>query len=594
MISNGRKALALALVAFMFGSETRGLEGASFTQSGVGLGFANVIPMGHEWVTRMAASEVLQYPQGVLPDVPDPNDPRRGWSQGLARNPNLNTPGAQEEARRIKSYPEGEPRYASRYKFVWDAIIGERWVDIAGYNIITSKLSNIDCWDAVAQEAVEAQYDHFMRRWDETGGQGGLSAAKNSQARFKQYFISAAMAPSTTMMAYDGGAAGSTAVIVDRNYFLFGRAVHLFQDSFSTEHTVRLPNDNFVKVRQVKSYLCAPGSEQHSHSNSAVLNYTSGDVIWKPDTKLDPSWRSYKASNMKPFALVAVEGTKDLWAAFIRTMGKPMDQRLAWAQNEAQTLADNWLGVDDNEVVTWYDNAQHRGTTYVRNSDKETGMTVTQCMRTLNVGTDDQRAYAAKLVSDQRACVYNAIPWPGYDDLYDTSVHMYYVWQWRNNLKLETPPNGWQIPTRPADTGVRVLIKSMANHQYMTAEGGLKPDAWIYNRQGAALDMIWVGKLADDRGNIKPNDGSFRMTYAPQLFLSYRLSDGALKLYDPGALIAPSDFTLARAPREYSIKSNYWNQFVNLNRSTASPYINRFGDPNKAESQWAIEGLRLP
>lgn len=410
-----RSALVLALVACLFGSETRGLADAGFTQSGVGLGFGNVIPMGHEWVTRMAAIELLGFPQGAPPDVPDPQDPRRNWTQGLARN--LNLSGAQAEVQRIKSYPTAENAYASRYKFVWDAIVGERWVDIAGYNIISSNMSKIDCWDAVAQEAVEAQYDHYMRRWDETGGQGGLTAAKNSQARFKQYFVNAAMAPATTILVYDGGAAGSTAVGVDRNYFLFGRAVHLFEDSFSPEHTVRLQQDMFVRVRQVKSYLCAPGSEQHTHSKQAILNYSSGDVIWKPGTGLDPSWRSYKASNMKTVALVAVEGTKDLWAAFIRTMAAPPDQRQAVAEREAQTLSDNWLSGDDNEIVHWYDNTANRDASYVRMSPSDHGQSVQACMATLNVGTTDQAAYARKLAADQRVCVYNAVPWEGYEDL---------------------------------------------------------------------------------------------------------------------------------------------------------------------------------
>src|SRR5260370_3875733 len=105
------------------------------------------------------------------------------------------------------------------------------------------------------------------------------------------------MAAATIMQAYDGGAADSTAVDVDRNYFLFGRAVHLFEDSFSSEHTVRIPAD-YTRVRQVKSYLCAKGSEQHSHSMDAVLDYSSGDVIWLPGTGLDPSWNPYKSSNM--------------------------------------------------------------------------------------------------------------------------------------------------------------------------------------------------------------------------------------------------------------------------------------------------------
>jgi hypothetical protein len=83
------------------------------------------------------------------------------------------------------------------------------------------------------------------------------------------------------------------------------------------------------KVLAVKSYLCASGAEQHSHSNSAVLNYTSGDVVWLPGTRFLPGWSSYKPSFMKTPALVATEASKDLWAAFIRTMGTPSAARAA-------------------------------------------------------------------------------------------------------------------------------------------------------------------------------------------------------------------------------------------------------------------------
>lgn len=292
---------------------------------------------------------------------------------------------------------------------------------------------------------------------------------------------------------------------------------------------------------------------------------------------------------MKTVALVAVEGTKDLWAAFIRTMGTPIDQRRAVAEREAQTLSENWLGFNDNEVQHWYDNTARRDATYVRVSPSDPGQSVQQCLRTLNVGTDDQKAYAAKLATDQRTCVYNAIPWPGYEDLFDPSVHMYYQWQWRNKVKLEEPPADWQIPNRPADTGVRVQIRSVANGQHMTSPDGLKPDAWVYNKPGTPLDFIWVGKV-DVRGNVNPNDGSFRLTYAPRLFLSYLLSTGAVKLYDPGAMISPTDYTLAKASQGYSIKNNYWKQYMNLNSSTQSPYINRYGDPSKPASQWYIDG----
>src|SRR5262245_11801190 len=140
----------------------------AFTQSGFGFGFANGIPMGHEWVTRMAGIELMGYSPASAPDLPDPKDPRKTWTQGLAKNTNISSAGAQAELGKIKGDPWNDQRYASRYKAVYDAIVGERWVDLAGYNAGTSRT----CWDAVAQEPAEIQYDHFMRRYDDRDGDG--------------------------------------------------------------------------------------------------------------------------------------------------------------------------------------------------------------------------------------------------------------------------------------------------------------------------------------------------------------------------------------------------------------------------------------
>jgi hypothetical protein len=63
--------------------------GWTYTQSGVSFGFVNGVPMGHEWVTRMAAIELLGYTPATAPDIPDPSDPRKHWTQGLAKNTSL-------------------------------------------------------------------------------------------------------------------------------------------------------------------------------------------------------------------------------------------------------------------------------------------------------------------------------------------------------------------------------------------------------------------------------------------------------------------------------------------------------------------------
>jgi hypothetical protein len=604
-------AVAVVVLVCVFGT----LAGWSYTQSGASIfDMGSLTPMGHEWITRMAAIELLVY--NGPPDPPDPEDrdgdPRKGWTQGLAKNIDLS--GAQGEVRRIKQNTcttKACEAYKSRYKPVYDAIVGERWVDIAGYNVLPGKVPKIakDCFDAVAQEPAEVQNDHFMRRYDDVGGAGGVNAAYNSQVRFIKYFVAAAMAPPTIMNVYDGGASGSTAVDVDRNYFLFGRAVHLFEDSFSPEHTVRSSTiDNYTRVRQVKSYLCAKGSEQHSHLMPTDKDfYKTGDVIWITDSAWDPGWPSYKPVNMRANALVAEEATKDLWAAFIRTMATDVSQREAAAVAEANTLVKNWLNYDENEMKTWYDDPNHRDDTYVL-LDQQSGKGQTQqaCMQELN-GTDDQLAEVHRLEALQRVCLYNAVPWSGFEDLFDTSTHIWFSWRWLTWSPLnwinggdtgyDNPPAGWQIPDLPADSGIRVRVKSVANGQYMSAAGGIAPDAWVYNKPGQPpLDFILVGSK---------DQGMLRVASDPRLFLSYVVTNpiptynGAAKLFwfynrfDPTSWAGPTTYKISNLPGlqgpQWSIMSTYYSQYMYLYDKYQSPYVDRNGGTAGVNARWFFE-----
>ncbi|QSQ24476.1 hypothetical protein JY651_05855 [Pyxidicoccus parkwayensis] len=548
---------------------------AGFTQSGVGVGFGNGIPMGHEWITRRSLLEVI----GGDPIMGnDPNDPRRTWTKGKAKDTSLSSPEAQRELARIRSKAYADQRYQSTYKPIYDAIMGERWVDIGGFNVTNSMVpGNRNCHDAVTQEPAELQYDHFMRRYDDRDGDGGTRAAKASQERFVQYFVNAAMAPATEMRVWDGG--GYSALTdVDRNYFLFGRAAHLFEDSFSSEHTVRIPADNHERVRQVKSYLCASGSEQHTHSMSEVLNFKSGDVIWNPGTQLGSGWASYKPSNMKVPALVAMEATKDLWAAFIRTMGMPLAQREQVAKAEAQRLVQNWLSFDTAEVRDWYLLNDHRGATYVLATGQTgKGQTVSACMQGLGVPSGDQLAKVRELEETQRFCLYNVIPEEGYSDLFDPSMHMPFNWKWKGS-NWQTPPASWKIPDRPADTGLRVRIKSVDNGQYMAAPDGVASDKWVYCRAGASpLDFILVGSK---------DDGVYRVSSAPGLFLSYTEATGSVKLYGSPS---QASYQLSKAGAGVAIRNLYWKQFMWLSKE--SPYITKTGNPSNRNAQWAVEGV---
>ena len=563
IIAAAGAASTLALIAGM-----RPANG--FTQAGVSFGIGNTIPMGHEWLTRLSVLELLNR-DPVIP--PDPNDPRKNWTSGKAKNTDLSSPGARAEVERIVQQPVSENTYASTFQPVLDAIIGERWVDIGGFNVTNSMLGSVNCFDGVAQEPAEVQYDHFMRRYDDRDASGDERAAAESQARFVRYFVTAATAPPGIISVWDGGGA-SARVVVDRNYFLFGRAVHLFEDSFSTEHTVRSPDNNLEKVLAVKSYLCASGAEQHSHSTSAVLNYTSGDVVWLPGTRFLPGWSNYKPSFMKTPALVATEATKDLWAAFIRTMGTPSATRAAKADAEAKQLVASWLSVDPRSA-TWYDDPAHRDATYVlANGQTGKGQTVAECMKGLGVPSGDQMTKVRELEATQRLCIYNIQPVLGFSDAVDPSLRIPYNWEWKNSVKWEEPPVGWQIPATPVPPEVKVRIKSIANSKYLVASDGVANNQWLYAKDGAALDWIQVG----------PDDNAtFRLATAP-LFLSYTQSTGAVKLWHTAN---QAQFRRQSAASGESIFNLYWDNYMWLSKQ--SPYITRAGNPKNADAQWAIE-----
>lgn len=93
-----------------------------FTQSGVAVGFGDSVPMGQEWITRLAALELLG-DDPVIP--PDPNDPRKTWTYGKAKNLDLSGAGTHAKVQRLKAQRIDENRYASTFTFVLDAILGE-------------------------------------------------------------------------------------------------------------------------------------------------------------------------------------------------------------------------------------------------------------------------------------------------------------------------------------------------------------------------------------------------------------------------------------------------------------------------------------
>lgn len=539
---------------------------SAFTQYGVG----GTLPMGHEWLTRTSALDILEAEHII---EADPLDPRVTWTNGLAKNIDLSN--AQDEVSRIKNRLNNNTTYEPRYEGVYAAIIGERWVDTAGFNVATSTVGQVNCFNAVAQEPADVQQDHFMRRYDDIGGQGGVDAAKRGQERFINHFVNAAMANEKSMKAWDGG--GYSALYkVDHNYFLFGRAVHLFQDSFSPEHTVRLAEDNYEKVRQVKAFLCSEGAEQHTHETTAALDFSSGDVVWKENTRLDSGWSTYKVSSMKPVALVALEASKDLWAAFIRSMATPYDQRRAVALAEAQTLVNNWLSFDEQEMLSWYDEEDHRDHTYVL-APQETGkgMSLFDCMVGLGIESGSQQERVQQLEQDRRMCLYNIEAADGFADLNDPYMQIPFNWAWTSS-EWQTPPADWTIPQLTADTGDQVTLINVLSGDPVVTDEGLVNNASLYSKSGDAVEFIIAGD--------KSEGAYFRARHNADLFLSFAYS-GRSKLYNSADQAA---YKVQPVGNLWTLENTYWNDFLWYSGRSDRLYLTGTGDAEKQHSQWII------
>lgn len=257
-------------------------------------------------------------------------------------------------------------RYEAENYLVWSTTLGQRWVDLGGFSVEGS--GHRTCWDALTQSPDDLQYDHFLRARGDDGPAGGLAAMNASVKRFRKYFLAAAAEKDGARLKFMDGGAVSGALggefTADRAYFLFGRAVHLFQDSFSLEHAVRRPADGFSKLYGIKSYVCSKGSPQHGHSppgNAATLasfdaknpsrsiaqlggwgsepsGYAkNGDVLWKSATG------GYGQDNVKPHGQVAATAMKDLWLAFERVRAKKVP-----AEAAVDALISKWLTITGN------------------------------------------------------------------------------------------------------------------------------------------------------------------------------------------------------------------------------------------------------
>lgn len=599
MQAGKRRGIWLATVGLGVGLAVAGLiprKAQGFTQ---GVKHAqSVVPMGHEWITRLAGIEVIGGERVLTPDA---KDARKTWSKDALAG-DIGLTNAKTELDRIKQQliaKKDDDRFAAIYKPVFDAILGERWVDIGGINFLeASKFDRINCLDAVTQEAPAIQYDHFMRKPEDVDGDGAIRSARESTQRFIEYFVAAATAQDGSMTIWDGGG-WSDKHEVDRHYFMFGRALHLFEDSFSPDHTVRLDADHYRKLRQVKSYLCASGSEQHAHLQPpGSAFYATGDVIWKDyryvDGRVGPDdWSAYQPSNMRDYALAATEGTKDAWAAFIRSMATAPASRAAFARNEAIKVAARWLAFDDSEMRTWYSKAANRGATYVKatpqhaGEDGGNGSTIEQCMARDWKGAL-QATKLKQFADERRVCLYNMLQAEGSKDV-DASLKLAYDWRWRNRAMLETPPDDWQIDTPPRLT-VKMRFANRVNQQFLREDGG-----YIYNDfplQTPVSQLFTVASVINPAIPLSQNTVTFAIVGQSGKFMSRW--GGVYGRVDIFSGDAKGHFSLERrADGYYNIKNVDDNEYMFMD-SDQKTYISSWGKADNQNAQWRVEGLPEP
>lgn len=285
---------------------------------------STVSPSGHEWITVHSANEAAKI---IAKDILTPKD-----DEILPKQPGW-----------------GKLDYfETKSLSVWSAVMGQRWVDIMGFvkeGSMTSATPNA-CLDTVAQLPDDIQYDHFLRKTTDVNQcttaipEGGAKHAINeSVKRFEAYFVTAAAAGDEIIQITDGGATRRV-FNVKKAYFLLGRALHLFEDSFSTEHSQRSPDG--TTVYDIKSYLCGRDIQQHSHAAAVSTATDNGDVLWNSVL--------YSESSLKANVKIARSATAEVWARFMKAHTSHGD-RAAAARTELIKIKEHWFKVDTSKAT---------------------------------------------------------------------------------------------------------------------------------------------------------------------------------------------------------------------------------------------------
>lgn len=426
----GEKSRLFRVAGLVVAAQLCGTLAWAFTQ-GAGPNGVGGTPQGHEWLTMRSALELV----GDLPSngAGDPRNRQLPNGQPFPRAQNTVLP--PEIVAAFKGQTVNDPRYGSRYKPVLDAILGQRWVDIGGFNVAKAQAASINCFDFVPQLPDDIQRDHFLRERADVGGEGAVRAMNDGVRRFIDYFVAAAISSDDTLPAWDGGVV-SEKIEAYQPYFLFGRAIHLLQDSFSTDHTVRNPDDGYKTLQGIKTYLCTYHSDQHAHVRPFAISgdYPNiGDVIWLGRQN------DWSPANVKLNALASVEAMKDAWAGFLRAMALPRNVRQDGARAEAQRIAATWLSFDADAVRRRYDDpeAASKIPTYVTDQ--------AACDRTIG-GVDIMK----KIATNRAICIWNM---KMIDNTWarDVHIHIPFRWDWKDQIRFLTPPDGYD-PTREPPT----------------------------------------------------------------------------------------------------------------------------------------------
>ncbi len=349
-------ALALALCA----SAGVSTGAAAFSQKGSSGGLAS--PIGHEYLCVRGAldSGAASYKNDGDPAAlakkyaaaldqldKDGTLEKMGWSksglsakaQGLWYGWGLQT--KHEEVLKYSLDAVGKMVAGGPSLNAFSVAVGQRWVDEMGF-ATAGAVKGSSCFNAVAQEPEENMADHFMRRGDEQNKSGLLAAYNEGIDRFKAYYAAAVAADDGLVPLRDGTLGGGRFYLVNKPYLLLGRAMHLMQDSFSPEHTIRAtPGGKDQKARivldppyytkdsseadyrqivDIKDWDCAPGTYQHAHPKLGP-GFTpgnmdiSGDLIWKPYKQRKETFGA-PVGDLKPFARAAYQATVDLYQRF--------------------------------------------------------------------------------------------------------------------------------------------------------------------------------------------------------------------------------------------------------------------------------------